>query len=230
MKYKKVIPLVMLFFVLIGAVHAQNVSVEAIDSIAIDTFDGVTTEWTIRGSRDVDERFLDSRVVDAWPRTLHGVNPTEERRALGIRGGFTRRGYNFIEVVPPGGSVLLPGVVREIELWVWSARRNYYMTAELQDHRGVYHTISIGNINHLGWKKVSARVPVSVSQLRQQFGPGEQLELLKLLIWTRPEANVDQFQIYLDDLRVVTDTYRDFTDGDELANPETIEQIWGSQL
>ena len=208
-------------------ISQETSSFEAITSIAVDTFDDGTTGWTLRASKEIDESFLDSRIVNAWPRALYGESPSEERNALGIRGGFRRQGYNFIEIIPPGGVAILPGIVKDIELWVWNSNRDYYITAQIQDSFGLFHTIELGSINHIGWKKLSARIPSVVIQKRQQLQDSDRIRLLKLIVWTKPSSNVNEFQVYLDELRIITDTYQGYIDGGDLSDPDRIEQIWG---
>jgi hypothetical protein len=39
---------------------------------------------------------------------------------------------------------------------------------------------------------------------------------------------VDNFYIYIDQLKVLTDTFESFFDGDELADPDWINDVWSS--
>ena len=151
---------------------------------------------------------LRSVVVDAWPETLYGYQPSETRRSLGIEGGFRKRGNNFIEIIPPGEAIQIPGVVESIEMWMWNDNRDYYVEAHFRDYRGFTSVVHVGDLYHRGWNKLSARIPRWVPQ---QYNLGEigALELTKLVVWTKPNSRVDKFYIYLDELRVITDTFRD---------------------
>lgn len=207
--------------------------VEIIDTLIVESFDAETTDWTVKSSESAIDRvlnetvLLESRVVDAWPNQLFGYEPIETRRAFGIRAGFRRRGNNYIEIVPPGGSLGLQGFVKEIELWVWNARRNYSVTIQLQDFGGTYHTIEMGDINHLGWARLSARIPNYVLQTSRLHEKVDGLRLFKIIVWTDPLERVDDFQIYFDELRVLSDIYQPRIDGEELIDPDFIQQVWG---
>jgi len=220
---------VLLFFSLgVGALFSQGFErIEIIDSITIESFDADATAWTVRGSRYVDDRLLEARLVEAWPNQLYGYAPEETLRAFGIRAGFERRGHNFIEIVPPNGVYPLRGIVREIELWVWNSGRDYYVNGELQDFRGVYHTIEFGDINHFGWRKLSARVPNSILQVEKPHEDINRLRLIKFVLWTDPAERVDDFQVYLDEVRVISDIFQRRVDGEQLADPAVVDSIWG---
>lgn len=208
------------------AIAQQLETTEIIDSVVVDNFDGETTGWTVQASRFGDSNYIQSQTVSAWPQTVYGYSPQDALRSFGVRGGFQRRGHNYIEIIPPNGSVDLIGRVKTLEMWVWNTNRDYYVTAELQDYRGFYHTVQMGSIRHLGWKKISARIPVSIPQLNLRYSSGERLRLLKLILWTRPNEVVSDFRVYFDDLRTISDLYQVRVDGSELNEPSVIQEIW----
>jgi len=39
---------------------------------------------------------------------------------------------------------------------------------------------------------------------------------------------VDNFQIYFDQIKVLTDTFESLFDGDELADTERVQELWSS--
>jgi hypothetical protein len=39
---------------------------------------------------------------------------------------------------------------------------------------------------------------------------------------------VDNFYVYLDQFKVLTDTFESFYDGDELADPDRVQELWSS--
>jgi hypothetical protein len=55
------------------------------------------------------------------------------------------------------------------------------------------------------------------------------LKLVKFIIWTSPTANVSNFYVYLDQIKVLTDTFESRIDGEGLANPQRVQQIWSGQ-
>ncbi len=225
---KKVIFILMVIFLVSATMlSSHDEGAEVIRSFSIEDFDSASAEgWTVRGSRFVDGEVLSSQIVNAWPKVLFGENPEETLRAFGVRGGFTRQGHNYIEILPPDGSIELNGIVSEVDLWVWGANLDFYVTAQIQDYRGIYHTLEMGSIKYLGWRKLSARIPTSIPQLRDRPSNQPNITLIKLVLWTVPTERVGDFYVYFDELRSLGDTYKRRTDGSELGEPEFIEENW----
>ena len=207
----------------------QGDGAQLIRSISIEDFDGDSAqEWSVVGSRFADAEVVQWQVVNAWPRVLYGNNPDEVLRAFGVRGGFTRQGHNYIEIIPPGGGAIeLPGVVDELEMWIWSANLRYYVTIQIQDYRGIYHTLDMGSIRHLGWKQFSVRIPTGIPQRWERTSAQTNLRLVKLVLWTDPRERVDEFYVYFDEIRGVTNTHQRLIDGYELGDPQFIRENWG---
>ena len=49
-----------------------------------------------------------------------------------------------------------------------------------------------------------------------------------MVLWTKPQENVSGFNIYLDQVKILTDTFVTRFDGDDLANPDKVQEIWSS--
>ena len=120
----------------------------------------------------------------------------------------------------------IPGTVDTIGVWVWGSRRDYYLDVQLRDFRGVVHTLRMGDVSFRGWQNLQIQVPTSVPQESNYVLQEEGLEIVKLVLWTRPQERVDEFYIYFDEIKVVTDMFRRRFDGEELADPERIEELW----
>jgi hypothetical protein len=56
----------------------------------------------------------------------------------------------------------------------------------------------------------------------------ESLKLVKFRLWTKPAEQVKEFQVFFDQLAALTDTFESVFDGDELADPEVVQEIWNS--
>ena len=194
--------------------------------------------------------------VPAWPTALFGFDPTDEenqmRRALGVWGKFDRRGFNYIEVIPAAladsatsdeeiiyeslqtgdrfthSPITIPGKVMFFDTWVWGSNYNYYLEAHFEDYRGITHVFQLGDLNYIGWRNLRVTIPSYISQ-SEKFVPAEKpLKFTKYVIWTRPGEVVDGFFIYFDHMKVLTDLYIKRFDGDNLVEPELLQQVWGS--
>jgi len=177
--------------------------------------------------------------VEAWPVAAFGYNRAPDSpalRSLGIHGKFDRRGYNWVDLYPvsasnaDGGAVeiTIPGKVQSIDCWVWGSNLRYYIEIFLRDYRGVVHTLKLGDIDFVGWRNLRVGIPSNIIQARRTIPAHMGLTFVKFRIWTQPVERVDNFYIYLKQLRVLTDVFDPLFDGNDLANPDQVERLWSN--
>ncbi len=237
MTYVRFLGAVVAVFLLALPLSAQTQQTRSLRSIVLESFDDPDARtWVVTASKFSPEDLPESAYVRTWPDQLYREEPEgQELRALGVRAAFTRKGYNFVELTPstedengelqPQG-IPIPGTVDTIGVWVWGSRRDYYLDVQLRDFRGVVHTLRMGDVSFRGWQNLQIQVPTSVPQESNYVLQEEGLEIVKLVLWTRPQERVDEFYIYFDEIKVVTDMFRRRFDGEELADPERIEELW----
>jgi hypothetical protein len=222
-------------------------------AIILDSFDGDTAhEWTV-GSKTYSYDFswkLDASkfaskldgddypkltYVPSWPMALFGTNRDgKDLKSIGIWGKFDRRGYNWIDLYPSTGEgddeepfeIPLPGRVNYLDMWVWGANLNFYIDAFFRDYQGVVHSVYLGNIGHTGWKNMRVQIPNNIAQSKRILPKLAGMTFVKFRIWTTPMERVDNFYVYLDQFKVLTDTFETYFDGDELADPDRVQEIW----
>jgi hypothetical protein len=212
-----------------------------LESILLDSFDGDSPyEWRVVGSKfatttDTDA-FPRAQLISAWPMAIFGTNrENKELKSLGIWSRFDRRGYNWVDVYPvakDGGDdagpaeIPIPGRARSLDLWIWGSNLNYYVEIYLRDYQGVVHVLNLGSIAHSGWKNHRVTVGNSIPQAKRILPRLAALSFVKFRIWTLPAEQVGDAYIYFDQLKVLTDTFEAIFDGDELARPETVQELW----
>jgi hypothetical protein len=173
---------------------------------------------------------------------LFGSNREErDLKILGVHGRFDRQGYNWIDVYPvssggeDGGEedgesapveIPIPGRVKYLDMWVWGSNLNYVVEAYLRDYRGVVHVVELGNIGYQGWKNLRAAVPSSFPQGKRVLPRLASLSFVKFRIWTSPREQAGDFYVYFDQFKVLTDTFESIFDGDELADPARVQELW----
>ncbi|MDR1507173.1 MAG: flagellar filament outer layer protein FlaA [Treponema sp.] len=188
---------------------------------------------------------------EGWPMALFRNNRDgRDLKILGIWGKFKRMGYNWIDIYPTAAAdgedagpyeIPLPGRVRYLDMWVWGSNLNYYLEAYIRDQQGVVHTIYMGNLGYQGWKNLRSSIPTSIPQRRRiildpkssGMTSAEErnniyLKFVKFRIWTTPSEAVGNFYIYLDQFKVLTDTFESLYDGDDLTDPDWIRENWDS--
>jgi hypothetical protein len=214
-----------------------------LESIVLESFDGDSEyEWRLDASkfatRTDEDTFPKLAYAEAWPTAVFGNNREgKELRSLGIWGKFDRRGYNWIDFYPVArdagddaepAEIPIPGRVQIMDLWVWGSNFNYYLEAYIRDYQGVVHTIYVGSVAHEGWRNMRVPIPNNIPQARRFLPKLESLSFVKFRLWTTPAEAVDNFYIYFDQFKILTDTFESLFDGDALTDPEFIQRTWDS--
>jgi len=211
-------------------------------SRVLESFDDPNVRtWAFIPSKfgyDLEGKSLfEKRYVDTWPEALFGKNRNKENlKVLGVHGSFLRKGYNYLEIVPGKGEgadftpepILFPGRAGILDLWVWGSNHNYYLEVHVRDYQGVFHVLPLGSIQHQGWKNLSVKIPGSIPQSWQYLPESRQMALTKFVLWTRPQEKVDDFYLYIDQIKVLTDLFEKRFDGDDLAEVDKVKEVWGS--
>jgi len=214
------------------------------ESFVLESFNGDSEyTWKVEGSKfatksdDVSYPML--TYVEAWPIAAFGNNRGEnsqDLKSLGLRGSFERRGYNWIDLYPVKtddsdenpAEIRIPGRVHSIDLWVWGSNLRYYIEVFLRDYLGVVHTLRLGDIAYPGWKNLRVNVPGNIPQAKRILPSYTGLTFVKFRLWTQPVERVDNFFVYFKQLRILTDTYEPLFDGNDLADPQHVDQLWAN--
>lgn len=253
-----IIGLIVLITLPVGSAFGDERTLK-LESRVIESFDapgGITFEdgtpvfWEVRGSKFSLEGYpRKAYAPETWPIDLFGKNPEnrESLQAFGINGAFVRQGYNTIEIIPGQGEgddwvereIALPGRVQMFDFWVWGSNYNYSIEAHFIDYMGMNHRFEMipanttkrypGSINFEGWRNMFIDIPGYVKQAQIHKPNYKGLSLTKLVIRTHPTEAVDNFYVYIDNLKVLTDFHESFYDGFELSEPDKLAEIWGTE-
>ena len=204
---------------------------------------GIT--WNLDASRfatkGTDEGdFPKMAFVEAWPIAVFGYNRNNELdlKSLGLHGRFDRRGFNWIDLYPVIGGdgddrnepreLPIPGRLRSIDMWVWGSNFDFYIEAYFRDHGGVIHIIRLGHINYVGWRNLRANIPTSIPQSRRTLPRFAGLTFVKFRVWTQPTERVSDFRIYFNQFQLLTDMFESLYDGNELGDPDFVQELWAN--
>ena len=200
-------------------------------------------EWVLDASKfatkDDNNSFPKLTYVESWPMQLFGTNRGNlDLKSLGIHGKFDRRGYNWVDIYPArtgsGGDgedpeafeIPIPGRIKYLDMWVWGSNLNYYMEAYFRDHQGVVYALPMGTLAYQGWKNLRVQVPTSIPQSKRILPRLAGLTFVKFRIWTTPVERVDNFYVYFNQMKVLTDVFESMYDGDDLADPDRVQELW----
>jgi len=209
-------------------------------SVVIESFDNPSESlWAVYGSKFITADMPEYSWVKTWPDALYRIEPEgADLRSLGVRASYDRMGYNFLEFVPveeqdgelvPRG-IPIPGRVRHLDMWVWGSNYDYYIELHLRDFRGMVHVLKLGDIGFMGWRDLRIEIPTWIPQGVTYVPQFKGLELVKIVLWTRPEEKVDGFFVYFDEIKVETDLFEAPFDGEVLANPDRVQRLWDEGL
>jgi len=244
----------MMFTILLAAPVFADRTTEDLQSKIIERFDASSSgqdanskydypqnhRWIVVGSKFITQGFPKYSLVKTYPQAAFATVPDgADYRSLGVQAAFDRVGYNYLEFIPvedkdgqdgkpvPMG-ISIPGRAKNMDMWVWGSNYNYYMDVHIRDWRGMVHVIRLGDINFKGWKNLKIEIPPYISQDVKYVPSRKGLELVKIVLWTRPEENVDGFYVYLDHIKVITDMFENPFDGSGLADPANVEKLWSA--
>jgi hypothetical protein len=252
---KKALGFFSLMLIAVFSGFAQDRRPEALSTVVLEAFNGETTRewhdgrqvrsydfgWSLRASSFAttatdangnEVNFPRQAFVEAWPRALFGDNRQGEAlRSFGINGRFDRQGHNWIDIFPVDGEgdtfeIPMPGRVRNMDLWVWGSNLHYSIEAYVRDSRGIVHRIRLGSLAFSGWRNLQANIPGNIRQDSRVLPAHAQLHFVKFRIWTAPNEKVDNFFVYLNRFQILTDLFETFFDGDDLADPGFVSEIW----
>ena len=54
------------------------------------------------------------------------------------------------------------------------------------------------------------------------------LTFVKFRIWTAPMERVDNFYVYFNQFKILTDTFESYYDGNDLADPSKVQELWAT--
>ena len=230
-----------ILFLVSSSVIADE-AVQNLESYIVETFDDPDAQqWAIRGSKFIADGYPQKIYAPAWPEALYGRNRDgRDLLVIGAKAAYDQQGYNYLEFIPvregadgelEPSPLTLPGRVKQLDLWVWGSNYDYYIETHLRDYTGRVHVLQLGGIKFVGWHNLKAAIPTYVPQAGGYITEGgfiKRLQLIKVVVWTKPSENVSGFAVYLDQIKVLTDTFVTRFDGDDLADPELVQEIWAN--
>jgi hypothetical protein len=236
----KAVCLIILACITVFSSFGDDITVD-FESVVFEAFNGDSDYvWKTDASKFTtiteEATYPQLSYVEAWPIALFGYNRdgSKDIKSLGLHGRFDRRGYNWIDLYPTKeGSdeaveIPIPGRIRYMDMWVWGANLDFYIEAYLRDHNGVVHNVRLGNIGYTGWKNVRVNIPTNIPQSKRILPRLAGLTFVKFRLWTQPTEKVGDFYVYFKQFKALTDTFESLYDGDELADPDHVQELWAN--
>ena len=221
---------VLMFAVVCTPLAAQDSGVNY-QTYMVETFDSPDSSeiaWNAIGSKFITEGYPILKYFDGMPNALRVMqsDSDKEYKFLGMQFKFNRQGDNWVDVYPTKGSgdeaapyeIPLKGIVQRFDLWVWGAGYAYDLEILVRDCNGRIHTLPVGTLKYHGWKNLAVTVPTNIQQRSHYLSQLKYMAFVAFRIRTQPAENVDDFYIFFDELKALTNTRTASYDGFELEN------------
>lgn len=217
----------LMFVPLIGQNNSINYQTYMVD----DFNNPDDNEWKYYavGSKFVTDGFPVIKYFDGMPRAVRVMQEdSDNAKFLGMQVKFNRKGDNWVDIIPAkqGEKGLEPyeipfkGIIHRLDMWVWGAGYFYDLEVLVRDCEGRVHTLTFGLVNFKGWKNMSVTVPTNIPQASKYLGNRNRLSFVAFRIRTRPGERVDDFKIFFDQFKALTDAFAESFDGYELYDSE----------
>lgn len=243
MKRGVVVTVFFLMFTLVCLPLAAQESGVNYQTYLVETFDSPdTSEWTWNGvgSKFVTEGYPILQYFDGMANAVRVMqtnpDPDKAYKFLGVQFKFNRKGNNWVDIFPTKASgdegsssyeIPFKGVISRLDLWVWGAGYNYELEILVRDCNGRVHTLPIGSLNFHGWKNLAVNIPTSIQQSSPYLSGLKSMSFVAFRIRTHPSEKVDDFHIFFDEFKALTNTQRASYDGFELVDAKFEEKEGG---
>lgn len=198
----------------------------------VDTFDNPGgQDWSYHavGSKFVTEGYPLLKYFDGMPRSVVAMQEKDENaKYLGLQVKFNRKGDNWVDIFPTkegangkeAFEIPFKGNIQRFDMWVWGAGYYYELEIIVRDCEGRTHTLPMGLVNFKGWKNMHVSVPRNIPQSSKYLANKRHLSFVAFRIRTRPTERVDDFKIFFDQFKALTNVFFDSYDGYELVNKQ----------
>ena len=124
-------------------------------------------------------------------------------------------------VVECVNGVDMPGIVREVSVWVMGRGNPYELEVLLEDWQGSLHVLKMGSINFIGWRPLRVKIPKHIPQEVDTFPQTKTLVLRKLKLRSTVKSTVNNYveepvYIFFDELRILSESFQHNFDGAQL--------------
>ena len=221
---------VLMFAVVCTPLAAQDSGVNY-QTYMVETFDSPESSeitWNGIGSKFITEGYPILKYFDGMPNALRVMqsDSDKEYKFLGVQFKFNRQGDNWVDIYPVKGSgddaapyeIPLKGVVQRFDLWVWGAGYAYDLEILVRDCNGRIHTLPVATLNYHGWRNLAVTVPTNIQQRSRYLSQLKYMSFVAFRIRTQPTENVDDFYVFFDEFKALTNTRTASYDGFELEN------------
>jgi type II secretory pathway pseudopilin PulG len=132
-------------------------------------------------------------------KTYFEEKTDEHKQILGTKVSFMQRGHSWVRINPPF-PINLEGLVKGFSLWVCGRNKRHHLYFVVEDFYGDEKLLDVGELNFMGWKKISMQVPYTIVQEDFRYSFNRGLTFKGFLIRFHPMETSGRYYVYFDNL------------------------------
>jgi hypothetical protein len=141
-----------------------------------------------------------------------------DRYVLGSKVVFFRRGESAVSIFPVR-PIPIEGITKTISVWVVGRNFNHTLKVIISDYFNQRREITMGKLNFMGWKQLTAAIPPRIVQDEYHFTSDRGIKLIGFTIEFDLMESYGTYYVYFDGLRAVTDLFAEsYRDTDDMAD------------
>ncbi|UGQ16999.1 flagellar filament outer layer protein FlaA [Borrelia sp. RT1S] len=173
---------------------------------------GEQTEYilsTMEDPFDFHLRFFTERINPLFVRFKNNNSATQDKKFVSALKYVTSRSDSEMNL-DPDKQMIIPGIIKNISLWIDGRETNTEIFAILKDSSGTFHSIPFrsedgsSKLNFLGWRKLTAYIPKNFVQKTHKFKKETRnSELIRIRIIPEHRINHEPQYIYISELKAM---------------------------
>lgn len=141
-----------------------------------------------------------------------------DKYVLGGKVMFFKRAANTVAFFPVR-PIPIEGISKTISVWVVGRNYNHILKAVIADYFNQRREITLGKLNFMGWKQLTAAIPPRIVQDEYHYAAQRGIKLLGFKIDFDMMESYGTYYIYFDDLRAMTDLFSEaYRDKDDMTD------------
>jgi hypothetical protein len=142
----------------------------------------------------------------------------QDKFVLGAKLQFFRRGAGSAAIFPVR-PLPIEGITKTISVWVVGRNYNHVLKAVISDYFNQRREVTLGKLNFMGWKQLTAAVPPNIVQDEYHFAADRGVKLVGFKIEFDLAERYGTYYVYFDDARAVSDLFAEaYRDTDDMAD------------